>query len=49
MKRKKLPIKALLDELDVSRKMLERNRKYIIAITVIFNENYTHLKEYLNV
>jgi RNA polymerase sigma factor len=47
--KKKLPIKALLDELDVSRKMLERNRKYIIAITVIFNENYTHLKEYLNV
>ncbi|MFP3728115.1 RNA polymerase sigma-I factor [Priestia filamentosa] len=47
--KKKLPIKDLLDKLDVSKKAIERNRKFIIAMTIVIVENYVHLKEYLNV
>lgn len=45
--KKKLPIKELLKEVDVSKKTLERNRKYIIAIVLIISEDYLFLKEYL--
>ncbi|QGG46690.1 RNA polymerase sigma factor SigI [Heliorestis convoluta] len=43
-----LPLKALEKEVDMSRKTLERQRKYIIAVTVIFLENLEYLKEYIN-
>jgi len=42
-----LPIKELLDQVDVSRKTLERNRKYIIAVAIIHNGPYPYLRDYL--
>lgn len=48
MKEKKLlPIKDVLEWAKVSRKTLERNRKYIIAVSLIYAGNYPYLKEYL--
>ncbi|PGP11887.1 RNA polymerase sigma-I factor [Bacillus cereus] len=47
--KKKLPIKELLHKVEVSKKTIERNRKYIVAVTLILVERYMHLKEYLNV
>lgn len=44
----KLPIKPLLGKVEVSRKTLERNRKYIIAMSLIFIEDYVYLKSYLS-
>lgn len=46
-KRKKLPLKDLANQVNVSKKTLERNRKFILAIFIILNEDYTYLKEYL--
>jgi len=45
--KKMLPIKELLDQLDVSRKTLERNRKYLIAIALIYSGTYPYLRDYL--
>jgi RNA polymerase sigma factor len=42
-----LPIKELLDQLDVSRKTLERNRKYLIAVALIYSGTYPYLRDYL--
>lgn len=42
-----LPIKELLELVQVSRKTLERNRKYIIAIALIHSGSYPHLQEYV--
>jgi RNA polymerase sigma factor len=42
-----LPIKEILNEVNVSRKTLERNRKFIIAIALIHNGSYPFLREYL--
>lgn len=47
--KKMLPIKELLDQVNVSRKTLERNRKFIIAIALIYSGSYPYLKHYLNV
>ncbi|MGE8206677.1 RNA polymerase sigma-I factor [Heyndrickxia sp. NPDC080065] len=44
---KRLPIKLLEKRVDVSRKTLERNRKYIIAIALIISNDFVYLKEYL--
>lgn len=49
LRKKKLPIKPLLQQVDVSRKTLERNRKYIIAVTLALIEDYQFLQEYLSV
>ncbi|GAB2698399.1 RNA polymerase sigma factor SigI [Paenibacillus thermoaerophilus] len=46
---KTLPIKELLDHVDVSRKTLERNRKYIIAIALILSGPYPYLQDYIQV
>ncbi|MEX2415948.1 MAG: RNA polymerase sigma factor SigI [Paenibacillaceae bacterium] len=45
--KKMLPIKELLDLLDVSRKTLERNRKYLIAVALIYSGSYPYLRDYL--
>ncbi|SDQ85097.1 RNA polymerase sigma factor SigI [Virgibacillus salinus] len=45
--KKKLPIKDLVKMVDVSKKTLERNRKFILAIFVVLDEDYMYLKEYL--
>ncbi|GIP34434.1 RNA polymerase sigma factor SigI [Paenibacillus sp. J2TS4] len=47
LQKRMLPIKELLDKVKISRKTLERNRKYIIAIALIFHGPYPHLKQYL--
>ncbi len=45
--RKALPIKDLLLKVEVSRKTIERNRKYIIALVVIQVNEFYFLKDYL--
>ncbi len=48
LKRKKeLPLKVLSTKVDISRKTLERQRKYIIAVTLILINDYAHLKQYV--
>lgn len=42
-----LPIKELLSCVQVSRKTLERNRKYIIAVALIHNGPFPYLRDYL--
>lgn len=44
---KRLPIKQLELKVDVSRKTIERNRKYIIAICIILNGDFLYLSEYI--
>jgi RNA polymerase sigma factor len=43
-----LPIKELLEKVDVSRKTLERNRKFLIALALIRNGPYPYLRDYLH-
>jgi len=45
--KKQLPIKQLESKVTVSRKTIERNRKYIIAMTIILSGDYVYLKDYL--
>ncbi len=45
--KKRLPMKELVQYVDVSRKTLERNRKYILAIFIILCGDYVFLKEYI--
>lgn len=47
IEKKKLPIKQLEDEVKVSRKTIERNRKYIIAISLILMGDYFYLRDYI--
>jgi RNA polymerase sigma factor len=48
MSKRTLPIKELLIEVQVSRKTLERNRKFIIAVALIYYGSYPFLREYLH-
>ena len=43
----RIPIKELDTKVDVSKKTLERNRKYIIALVLILSGDYVYLKDYL--
>jgi len=43
----RLPMKELVREVDVSKKTLERNRKFIIALVLIFDGDYIYLNDYL--
>lgn len=45
--KKKLPIKMLENKVSVSRKTIERNRIYIIAIVLVLTGDYVFLKNYL--
>jgi RNA polymerase sigma factor len=47
LEKKRLPIKQLEEMVDVSRKTIERNRKYIIAISLILLGDYLYLKDYI--
>ncbi len=47
LKKKRIPIKKLLKIVPVSKKTLERNRKYILTIFIILIGDYVYLKEYL--
>lgn len=45
--KKQLPIKSLLTKVTCSRKTIERNRKYIIAVALIYLGGFTALKSYI--
>jgi len=45
--KKRLPIKELEKTAHTSRKTIERNRKYIIAITIILTEEFHFLRDYI--
>jgi RNA polymerase sigma factor len=45
--KKRLPIKQLESMVSVSRKTIERNRKYIIAMALILTSDYIYLKDYI--
>ncbi|MFF2091101.1 RNA polymerase sigma factor SigI [Paenibacillus sp. NPDC058174] len=45
----KLPIKELTELCGVSRKTVERNRKYIIAVSFLLQGSYPYLYDYLNI
>ncbi|CAM3681079.1 RNA polymerase sigma factor SigI [Mesobacillus zeae] len=47
LEKKRLPIKQLESMVDVSRKTVERNRKYIIAVALILIGDYTYLRDYI--
>lgn len=47
IEKKKLPIKQLEETVQVSRKTIERNRKYIIAIALILLGEYIYLSDYI--
>ncbi|HYK74578.1 MAG TPA: RNA polymerase sigma factor SigI [Pseudoneobacillus sp.] len=47
IEKKRLPIKQLEDIVQVSRKTIERNRKYIMAISLILINDYVYLKDYI--
>lgn len=47
LSKKTMPIKELLEKVDVSRKTIERNRKYLIALTLIYAGHYPYLSDYL--
>lgn len=44
---KKLPMKELVSTVEVSRKTIERHRKYIIAVTLLLNSRFVYIKEYI--
>lgn len=45
--KKRLPIKQLESYVSISRKTIERNRKYIIAISLVLIGDYVFLKDYI--
>ncbi|KGP73088.1 RNA polymerase sigma-I factor [Pontibacillus yanchengensis] len=47
LEKRKLPMKLLADKVEVSKKTLERNRKFILAIFIILHEDYVYLKDYI--
>jgi RNA polymerase sigma factor len=47
-KTKTLPVKELIELLRISRKSIEKYRKYIIALVIILSEDLPILKEYIN-
>ncbi|ULT58376.1 RNA polymerase sigma factor SigI [Neobacillus drentensis] len=47
LEKKRLPIKQLESMVKVSRKTIERNRKYIIAVALILSSDYVYMKNYI--
>lgn len=45
--KRELPLKSLEDRVGVSRKTLERQRKWIVAVTLLLLEDFEHLKGYV--
>ncbi|WP_245983637.1 RNA polymerase sigma-I factor [Ammoniphilus oxalaticus] len=46
---KKLPMKELMGHVKVSRKTVERNRTYIVAVILLLVDDYRYLHDYLNI
>ena len=47
-KTSKLPITKLAKESKVSKKTIERHRKYIVAIALIYTNGFVHLREHIS-
>lgn len=47
MSKKELPLKQIEREVKLSRRTLERQRKYIIAVSLIIIHNFAYLREYI--
>lgn len=47
LKNKKLPLKEIESLVQVSRKTLERQRKYIIAVVLLLNSDLSFMKDYV--
>lgn len=47
MTKKSLPLKALMNHVNVSRKTIERQRKYIIAVSLILIGDFEMLQDYI--
>ncbi|MFJ8065524.1 RNA polymerase sigma-I factor [Psychrobacillus sp. NPDC096426] len=47
LKTKQLPLKEIEAIVEVSRKTLERHRKYIIAVVLLLNSDFVYIKEYV--
>ncbi|ADG82049.1 FliA/WhiG subfamily RNA polymerase sigma-28 subunit [Thermincola ferriacetica] len=47
LRKKELPLKTIEQRVDISRKTLERQRKYIIAVALILINDFAHLKQYV--
>lgn len=47
LRRKELPLKELSERVAVSRKTLERQRRYIVAVAIILLEEYEYLRSYI--
>lgn len=47
LQKKKLPVKEIEQLVEVSRKTIERNRKYIIAVALLLMSDLHYLKDYL--
>lgn len=45
--KKKIPITQLLDHVEVSKKTLERNRKYILAVFIVLDGDFVYINEYI--
>jgi RNA polymerase sigma factor len=45
--KKSLPLKQLMNRVQVSRKTMERQRKYILAVTLILSGDFSMLQEYI--
>ncbi|MBM7551187.1 RNA polymerase sigma-I factor [Thalassobacillus pellis] len=43
----RLPIKDLIDRVEVSKKTLERNRKFILAMVILMSGDYVYLQDYI--
>lgn len=46
-KHKQLPLKKIQVNCDIPRKLLERHRKYIVTVIIIYKKDYIYLKEYV--
>lgn len=46
--RKALPLKILENRVGVSRKTMERQRKYILAVVILLTGDYRHLQSYIS-
>lgn len=47
--KKRLPVKELTEAGGVSRKTIERNRKYLIAIALVLSGSYPYMNDYLKI
>jgi RNA polymerase sigma factor len=45
--KKRLPMKELEELVNVSRKTIERHRKYIVAIVILLKSDLHYIKDYL--